>query len=53
MIRRVAARACKRLADILFRAGDWLVRLAFGLDPNNALMSELAHEAASLDGGPS
>jgi hypothetical protein len=45
MIRRVAAQLCNRLADFLFRAGDRLIRLAYRLDPGNALMSELADEA--------
>jgi hypothetical protein len=53
MIRRCAARIANRTADLCFRLGDWLVRLAYRLDPGNALMSELADEAPGpWDQGP-
>jgi hypothetical protein len=41
MIRRVAARLANKAADILFRAGDRLVRIAYRLDPGNDLVAAL------------
>jgi hypothetical protein len=40
-MRRVAARACNRMADWLFLAADRLVRIAYRLDPGNDLVAAL------------
>jgi hypothetical protein len=51
MTRRLAARACNWIADLLFMTGDRFVRLGFRIDPVNALARELVDEAAEWDQG--
>jgi hypothetical protein len=48
---RLAAQRLNRLADLLFRAGDLCVRLAYRLDPNNEFLRELDAAAAEWDQG--
>jgi hypothetical protein len=44
--RALIARALDRTADWLFQPGDWLIRAAYQLDPDNDLVVAVTEDGA-------